>query len=223
MIIFAFEYMFNLKPIIMRVKAIVLIMLAMVSFNAFSQIKFGLRAGVSSSTIKASDVSTPGYQVSTLSNAKVGFHFGLMSQMTIASVYLQPEFLFSSTGGEVEVRNVTTGATRVTDQRYNKLDIPVMVGKKLGPLRLGLGPVASIILNKPSDVVDPNGTSFASKFNGATFGYQLDLGLDIWKLALDLKYEGNLSKLGNGITIGGQERSFDTRNHQFLLSVGWFF
>ena len=207
----------------MKLKMFIFSVMVLTSINAFSQIKFGVRAGVSSSTIKASDITQGNYQVSSLSNAKVGFHVGLMSQISIFSLYLQPEFLFSSTGGEVQVKDITTGATKVTDQKFNKLDIPVIVGKRFGPARLGLGPVASIILNKPSDVVEPGGTSFASKFNSATFGYQLDLGLDVWKFAFDLKYEGNLSKLGSGVNIGGTERKFDSRNSQFLLSVGLFF
>jgi hypothetical protein len=207
----------------MKLKAIVFSMMVLTTINAFSQFKLGVRAGVSSSTIKASDLTQGNYEISSLSNAKVGFQFGLMSQITLFSIYLQPELLFSSTGGEVQVKDITTGATKVTDQKFNKLDIPVIIGKRFGPARLGLGPVASIILNKPSDLVDPNGTSFASKFNSATFGYQVDLGLDIWKFAFDLKYEGNLSKLGSGVNIGGTERKFDSRNHQFIFGVGFFF
>lgn len=207
----------------MKLKVIVFSVVILMSVNAFSQLKFGVRAGLSSSTINASDVNTTQYNVSTLSNAKVGFQFGLMSQISLFGMYLQPEFLFSSSGGEVQVHDITSGATKVTNQKFNKLDIPVIIGKKFGPARIGLGPVASIILNKPSDVVDPNGTSFASKFHGATFGYQLDLGLDIWNFALDLKYEGNLSKLGNGVTIGGTERKFDSRNSQWIFGLGYFF
>ena len=206
----------------MKLKVIVFSVVVLMSVNAFSQIKFGVRAGVSSSTIKASDVTQGNYTVSTLSNAKIGFQFGLMSQISVFGMYLQPEFLFSSSGGEVQVRDIN-GATSVTNQRFNKLDIPVIIGKKFGPARIGLGPVASIILNKPSDVANPNGPSFASRFHGATFGYQLDLGLDIWKFAVDLKYEGNLSKLGNGVTINGTERKFDSRNSQWIFGLGYFF
>jgi hypothetical protein len=211
----------------MKLKLIVLSIALMMSISTFSQIKFGFRAGVSSSTIKAGDIVTSQYQVSTLSNTKIGFQFGLMSQISLFGAYLQPEMLFTSTGGEVQVRDISNGVnagmTTITSQKYNKLDIPVIIGMKFGPARLGLGPVASIILNKPSDLVDPNGTSFASKFNSATFGYQLDMGLNIWKFALDLKYEGNLSKLGSGVNIGGTERNFDSRNRQWIFGVGYFF
>ena len=207
----------------MKSKKLIFIVFALISINAFSQVKLGVRAGVSSSSIYASSITEGNYKVSTLSNAKVGFQFGLMSQISLLGMYLQPEFLFSSSGGEVEVRDINSNATSITNQRFNKLDIPVIIGKRMGFARLGLGPVASIILNKPSDLVEPGGTSFASKFNGATFGFQIDMGLDIWKLAIDLKYEGNLSKLGSGVNVAGQQRSFDTRNSQFIFGVGLFF
>jgi len=144
-----------------------------------------------------------------------------MLQVAFAGMYLQPEMLLSSTGGEVQVKDIN--ATVVMNQRFTKLDVPVIIGKKIGPLRLGLGPVASVILNKPSDAVNFSSTSVQSKFHNATFGYQLDLGLDIWKLAFDLKYEGNLSTLGNGVVIGGNTYSFDSRNRQWIFGVGLFF
>ena len=38
---------------------------------------------------------------------------------------------------------------------------------------------------------------YEEKFNGATWGYQVGVGLDIFKkITIDVKYEGNLSKLG---------------------------
>lgn len=205
----------------MKSKRLIVILFALMSINAFSQIKFGIRAGLSSSTIKASDITENGYQISSLSNAKVGFQGGVMLQVSAWSIFLQPEMLLSSTGGEVQVKDINT--TKVIDQRFTKLDVPVIVGKKFGPLRLGLGPVASIMLSKPSDAVDFSGTSVQNKFHNATFGYQLDLGLDIWKLAFDLKYEGNLSSLGNGVNIGSNTYKFDSRNRQWIFGVGLFF
>lgn len=205
----------------MKPKLLIIIAFAVFSINAFSQIKLGVRAALTSSTIHASSVAEGNYQISSLSTAKVGFQGGLIFQIAYAGTYLQPEFLLSSTGGEVQVKDVNS--TVVINQRFTKLDIPLMIGKKFGPLRLGLGPVASIILNKPSDAVDFSGTSIQNKFHNATFGYQLDMGLDLWKLALDLKYEGNFSTLGNGVTIGSNTYKFDSRNRQWIFGVALFF
>lgn len=202
---------------------IILILILLGCSATFAQVKFGLRAGISSSSLNSSDIVQDNYEYRTLSDVKVGFHAGLFSQIRISGMYIQPEFLLSSTGGEVQIRDLTSGQAKVQDQRFTKLDIPVMVGWRFGPLRLGAGPIASILLSKPADAIDFSGTSVKRKFNSATFGYQLDLGLDLGNFAVDVKREGNLTRLGNGVVIGGEERKFDSRNSQWLLSVGLFF
>ena len=210
----------------MKTKHILLLFFLLVNLNAFSQLKIGIRAGLTSSTIKASDFTTSDghYKVQTLSNQKVGFQGGLMVRLTIASVFIQPEALLSSTGGEVRINDLTNGTSQVNKQKFTKLDVPVMVGSKLGPIRWQLGPVGSVILNKPSEAINFSSTSIENKYHKATFGYQAGLGLDLGKkFAIDLKYEGNLSKLGNGVSIGGNNYKFDSRNRQWVLGVALYF
>jgi hypothetical protein len=217
----------TLKSEVMKLKKVFLISFAiLLSINTFSQIRLGVRAGLTSSSLRSGDFTTPDghFQVQTLSNVKVGFQGGLMLQITLFGAFIQPEFLLSSTGGEVVIRDLQAGGTSVVEnQKFTKLDIPILVGTKMGPLRLGIGPVASIILNKPSDAIDFSATSIQNKYHKATFGYQLGAGLDIWKLAFDVKYEGNLSRLGNGVTIGSNNYNFDSRNRQWIFAVGLFF
>ena len=65
---------------------------------------------------------------------------------------------------------------------------------------------------------------YKEEFNGATWGYQIGVGLDILKkVTIDLKYEGNLSKLADGVKIGDQTMNFDSRNSQFVATLGFFF
>jgi hypothetical protein len=92
---------------------------------------------------------------------------------------------------------------------------------RFGPARIGIGPVGTIRLLTDSELRDH--PEIHERYNAATFGYQLGAGLDLLFLAVDLKYEGNLTRLGSGIVIAGQERNFDTRSRQILLSVGIFF
>ncbi len=207
----------------MKTKTFLFLLSALVSLNAFSQIKLGVRLGVMSSSIKASDFTTSsGTHVQTLSNAKIGFQGGLLLRVTVAKIFLQPEALLSSTGGEVRVSNANS--TTIVNQRFTKLDVPVLIGTKLGPIRLGVGPVASVILNKPSDAINFSGSNIEDKYHKATFGYQLGAGFDLGKkFAVDLKYEGNLSKLGNGVVIDNNTYKFDSRTRQWILGIGLFF
>jgi hypothetical protein len=207
----------------MKTKNILLILFVLISFDAFSQLKVGLRVGITSSTIKADDFTAGNYKVETLSGSKVGLQGGLMARLTIVKFFIQPEALISTSGGDVRISDISNGTSKISKQKFTKLDVPVMVGTKLGPLRLQVGPVASIVLNNAREAIDFSSTSMENKYHKATFGYQAGLGLDIKKLAIDLKYEGNLTSIGNGVKIGGENYTFDSRNKQWILGIGIFF
>jgi hypothetical protein len=132
--------------------------------------------------------------------------------------------LYSSIHNDLEVYKLNSAnpdEAIAVKQTLNRIDIPVMVGIKLKILKLEAGPVASFIISNNSDLKSI--TSYELQWNKATIGYQAGLGLDVGKIALDVKYEGNLSKLGTGIDIGNTTASFDTRLNQLIVSIGFFF
>lgn len=203
----------------MKTKSLLILCFLFIAVSSFGQFKLGVRAGISSSSIKSDDITSGSVTLESVSNAKVGYHIGLVSQIKLLGIYIQPELLFSSVGGQVRLKETTT--SRLVDQRFSRIDIPVVVGKTFGPLRLGIGPVFTMVLNSSSELDDFG--AYDDKFKKATMGYQLDLGLDISKIAIDLKYEGSLTKLGDGVTLGGTNHSFDSRPRQIILSLGIFF
>ncbi len=209
-------------------KKVFLLLIAISLFAAANaQIKFGVKGGISSSTIKMDDIITvtqgvDEYSLEGIKSGTVGFHAGLMTQVTFFGVFIQPELYFSSTGGDVEVTNLITQDVNIRKMEFKKLDIPVLVGFKFGPARVNAGPVASIIIDSKADLIDEAG--YEEKFKGASFGYQAGVGLDLLKtISLDIRYEGNLSKLGDGVNIEGEDFEFDSRNPQFIFSLGIFF
>lgn len=191
------------------------------AYTAQSQIKFGFRGAITSSTMEADKVSTQNYTLESVKDARIGFQVGLISQIQIQAFFLQPELLLSTSGGVVRVSDINNGTSQLKDQKFTKVDIPVLLGGKLGPLRLGVGPVATMVIKSKSEVNDIN--QFSDKFKKATFGYQAGIGLDIWKLAFDVKYEGNLSRMGDKVTIAGSDVSFDRRVNQWIFGVALFF
>ena len=198
-----------------------------------AQIQFGVKGGITSTSIKADDV-IPVDDASDIEelaikgkNSKIGFQGGIMARISIVKLYVQPELLFTSTGGEVEVSALLENGdtySEIREQKYRQLDFPIMVGYKLGPARIQAGPVGTIILGTDPSLDGFRGMEYEEEFNGATWGYQVGVGLDLGKkLTIDVKYEGNLSRLGNGVKIGGVTRDFDSRNSQFVASLGIFF
>ncbi len=203
-------------------------------------LKFGARAGVSSSSITADDLvikDQAGLDQLRVKaeNAVVGMHFGVMAQINLplVPVMIIPELLYSSTGGEVKVAEIENGSEVreiIKEQRFGRLDIPIMAAYKFGPARIQAGPIASINLSENNGLFDAvketvnNADVAEEKINAATWGFQAGVGVNLLKkIAIDLKYEGSLSKLGDGVTVFGNKRTFDSRTNQFILSVGYLF
>jgi hypothetical protein len=213
-------------------KITVIVLVVLLSIPAFSQFKFGLKAGVSTTslsmpTIKTISYGTSTYTVDALTNAKYGFHGGAFVTLTFFGVFIQPELLFSTRANEYTVTNVTNQTSPVAyvaKQSFNKLDIPVMLGFKLGPLRLNAGPVGSFLINSPKSII--TNPDYKNNYNKMTIGYQAGLGFDLLNfLTFDLRYEGSLKKYQNQIQnlAGTTKVNLDVRPNAFLFSVGVMF
>jgi len=208
-----------------------ILFVVLISIPAFSQIKFGLKAGVSTTslsmpTIKTVTSGTTSFTVDGLTAAKYGFHGGAFVRLTFFGVYIQPELLFSTRTNEYTVTNVTNQASPiayVAKQSFNKLDIPVMLGFKLGPLRLNAGPTGSLLINSPKSII--TNPDYKNNYNRMTIGYQAGLGFDLLSfLTFDLRYEGNLKKYQNQIqSLTGKKYNLDDRPNAFVFSVGIMF
>lgn len=208
-----------------------ILFVVLISIPAFSQIKFGLKAGVSTTslsmpTIKTVTSGTTSFTVDGLTAARYGFHGGAFVRLTFFGVYIQPELLFSTRTNEYTVTNVTNQASPiayVAKQSFNKLDIPVMLGFKLGPLRLNAGPTGSLLINSPKSII--TNPDYKNNYNRMTIGYQAGLGFDLLNfLTFDLRYEGNLKKYQNQIqNLTGTKYNLDDRPNAFVLSVGIMF
>jgi len=203
-------------------KLFAIVLVTLIALPAFSQIKFGIKAGVTSSTVPTYDVSSGTSNIEALKNSAFGFHAGAFIRLTVLGIYIMPEVVFASTTYDYDV---TVGANpkTVMSQKFNKLEIPVLVGFHLGPIRVNAGPAASVMINSPKALVnDPN---FKDMYRNATFGYQAGVGFDLFKvLTFDARYGGSLAKkFGDAVTIGSQTFNLDSREPTFMLSIGLMF
>jgi opacity protein-like surface antigen len=213
-------------------KKLILILLSVfIVLPVFSQIKFGIKAGLSTTSLKMQDLKTltsgdTRYTVDVLKGANYGFHGGAFVRLSLMGFYIQPELLFTSRTDEYKVSDVTSPQSTVEiikKQQFNRLDLPVMLGAKFGPVRLNVGPSARLLINSPKDLIDD--PDFKAMYNNFTFGYQAGLGIDIIKrITVDLRYEGSLQKYQTQIeNLTGEEFKLDDRPNAFLLSVGIMF
>jgi hypothetical protein len=186
---------------------------------------YGIKAGIGFSSLKLDDVTgiNDGADVYDLitGDGVMGYHVGLQTRIKIAMLLIQPELYFNAGGGTLE-QVVDNGPTSVLDVKFSRIDIPLLVGVKLGPARISAGPAGSFVISESTDLteIQPDFELFSSAM---TWGFQAGLGLDISKLSLDFRYEGSLSKLGESFTVGGSDFALDARPSQWIISVGFWF
>lgn len=187
--------------------------------------KYGLKGGIGFSSLGFSDITgiQDGEDVYKLvtGDAVTGFHIGLQTRVKIAMLFVQPELYFNAGGSTVE-QVYENGATELLNIRYNSLDLPVLLGVKLGPVRLMLGPTGSYVMKEENGLaeLDPNYSLLSSSM---TWGWQGGIGVDLSKFTLDVRYEGSLSKFGESISIDGRDYTLDGRPNQILISLGFWF
>ena len=159
--------------------------------------RIGIKGGVNLSSVKVASLS------SNLEN-KTGYQLGAFARIG-RTIFLQPEVYFSAKEVNVDVLNSLTTNQGVVGFSQKSLDVPLLLGVKLGPLRVMAGPVATYAISastNPDAAVKSyfSGTS-QDIINRSSFSYQAGIGFDILNLSLDLRYEGAMSELKNTVAV----------------------
>ncbi len=205
-------------------KILFFLLAALLAAPLYSQVTFGIKAGVSTDFPYSSQELVDGgvdLVLTDLENAQWGFQGGAFMRAAFGGFYVQPELLIATATNTLTLEGTINGDPykEVLDQKFTKLNIPVMLGFKLAFLRIHAGPAASILFNDPKELADVEAT-----YKKATFGYQAGVGVDLLKrLTVDVRYEGNLSKFGEEVVIEGETFTFDDRSSSLIIHVGFMF
>jgi hypothetical protein len=146
-------------------------------------------------------------------DSKIGYHVGAFTRFNLPIIYIQPEILYTNTGGSF------SDNTFNYDVNFNRLDVPLLIGLKLGSiLSLQAGPVATYLLNGELNSHDGNtSTRVVPPKEDFTFGYQAGVALDIGNFLIGVKYEGGMTNsINRNISV-----PTDQRQNQLILSMGF--
>ncbi|GAB3331705.1 hypothetical protein GCM10027299_37600 [Larkinella ripae] len=215
----------------------------LVSAAGFAQstkrFSFGLKAGANFSKLDDLSYQTPRLGVDglpVLSGGQVVYDFFQQNDTRTLGItgglyarfgnkfYIQPEVLFSVKGGKFDI--IRQGlATQSIQVKVGTIDLPVLVGIKLGPLRLNAGPMASLpVLGGKLKTTFQEYTTqpFSKTAKTAQLGYQAGIGLSLAGMQLDLRREGGLgkSKPANANELTNVSSS---RSNLWQLTVGFGF
>lgn len=224
------KIVFSLKmKNIYKMKKLTLILL-ICGFASYAQAQFklGIKAGVSTTNLEPNDLNLLDQNGAedlelALKEAKFGVHAGLIFRGEIGKFIIMPEIIFNSNTVDFEVTDLDNPSTagEVFSEKYQYVDIPFLFGYKLGPLRLMTGPEAHLFINSSSDLLDFD--NYEQNFDNVTIAWLAGIGLDIWNLMIDVRYEGNFSNFGTHIDFAGNEYEFDESPSRILFSLGLTF
>lgn len=179
---------------------------------------FGLKGGMNTQINKPDDITIGGADTSFnfgVQHMKFGTQFGAYFRFG-NRLFFQPEFVFNSNKtdykiGESSVKDV------IKNEKYQYLDMPLMVGFKLGPIRVQGGPVGHYFLNSTSELTDVKG--YAARFHQMAWGYQTGINISLGRLGIDARYEGNFNKDGDHITFFGDQYHFSSTPARLIVGL----
>lgn len=208
----------------MKKAGLLFAVLLALTYTVSAQFKLGVRAGYNTQSIDPSTlVVKSGGDLNNLGlsirNADYGAQFGAFARIG-DKWYVQPELMFNTNSVNFKVQDLNSGneVIGLAKERYNYVDLPLLIGRRFGPLRIETGPVAHFFISSSSDLKSLDG--YQQQFKNAAYGWQAGIGLDVWRFGLDARWEGNFDRFGNHIVINGQQLAFD-RTNRFLVSLSF--
>src|SRR5471030_2483476 len=172
--------------------AIIFAGLHMASAQILPSFQFGVKGGLNLTGLPHTGTFASGNQA--------GYLGGIWMRVGALGFNFQPEAYI--TGKDVDITN--NGAE--TKARFTSLDVPLLVGMKIGAFGVGgrfyTWPVVSFALNKDQSFSTAASDIIKLNYNNQNYAWQFGGGLDIKKISIDLRYEAGLSSdsYGTGST-----------------------
>ncbi len=193
----------------MKIKTLIALIILLLNNAQAQNFCMGVRAGFSRNTV-SQDFATYSSK-----DAITGLSLGAYGKIKAAGFFIMPEINYNQRGNSIEGFGTST---------IHNIDVPVLFGKQFfKTLRLNAGPNFQFMLANTQTAQSTYLNQ--STFNNFVLGLQLGIGVDVWKLSFDARYDMNLSEAGvvkytdpRGLLPA---KSFDSRANMFIFTVGY--
>lgn len=179
-------------------KKIILLILVTILYTNVSRAQtfnLGIKAGVNLAELKTDFAKQDNV---------LGYQAGVWTRIGFGGFYIQPEAYIGNKGSKFIsfTNNNNTEVTAEGTAKFTMLDVPLLLGTKVGAknynIRFMAGPVLSFVLNDQSTFSSAydQATDFKN-YKNQTLGLQGGLGLDVSSISIDVRYEAGLSNISN--------------------------
>lgn len=175
-------------------------LMVITSAGAFAQFHLGLKGGLNYNTIKAQDNQFD-------ESGVLGYQIGAWARIG-KSFYLQPEAYIGTKGSNIKFQVGNTTATAEEKQKFTTLDVPLLLGTRIGGdklnVRLMAGPSFQFLLDDNSSAFSQASNPDFYKYKDFVTNAQIGAGVDLGNLSVDLRYETSLQDINKN---DGQKQS----------------
>ncbi len=173
------------------------------------ELSLGVRAGFSRNSVGEDFVAY------SSKDAVTGMTLGGYAKVKVLGFFIMPEVNYNQRGNEIKDFGTST---------IHNIDVPVLFGKQFFKvLRVNGGPNFQFQLANTQTQV--SNYINQSKFNDFVLGLQLGVGLDVWKLSLDARYDMNLSEAGKVVYMDKLTQQvvqqYSSRANMFVFTLGY--
>lgn len=171
-----------------RIALLAFAAIAALSANA-QLLQYGIKGGINQTNPNMSSFSIGGSKIYDDSR-ETGYQFGAFARVKILMLYFQPEINYSVQKSSFTMEQ-DGGISKGVKYRVNTFNVPLLIGMKIGPLRINAGPMYNRYL-KTNDPFEREIDGLTHKFNKSSWGYAMGAGVDLFKIiTADLRYEGS--------------------------------
>jgi len=186
----------------------------------FAGISFGIKAGYNANKLTANIDSVS-------SQFKSGMQLGVFFRAG-KRFFVQPELYYSLQGAQYALNDPTNTHSWSQKVTIGSMDIPILLGfniinGKTISFRVDVGPVVSFVTNKTIKDMNSDwlGPLTKSSINSVNWYIQAGLGVDLWFLTFDVRYQGGLNQVISSVESGGTTWDFSSKNNVFQVSLGF--
>jgi hypothetical protein len=196
-------------------KVILVLFLAFgLSQTSNAQFNFGIKGGINYNSNSVDGVTDAGQDIFGGAKSKTGYHIGVWTRLKVPvlGLYVRPELIYTNLENEIEYNQ----AAKVTTHTFQKIDIPVLLGKKIFGIGNALiGPSFQYVLDSDFEIDDISSVDA----NGFTMGLVFGGGVEFGKLGIDVRWERGFSSIESSFVGNLGSVSYDTRVNQIIIGL----
>ena len=173
----------------------------------------GFRAGIHTTDTEIKPKDFPNVRSG---ESQTGYHAGPYMRFNFGVFYIEPEFQFARSFGELEFTDDNNEST-FRNFGFNRFDVPIQVGQKLGPLRIYGG--VNLNFNRSEGL----SSLVSGGMKNETRAWRAGLGIDAGSFSMDVRYESSLGNNVEGVHYKGEPMDLNLRFTHIYLSLGYKF